>query len=187
MNYRIGVFIILLSLGSLSMYGQKETYIKGNAASLLLGMPHIGMEMRLGEKSTFQVDAIASFWESIKGSPLKFLIITPEYRYYFKESFNGVYAGAHIGGTTFKVSKFFRRNNAYEQGVGYMVGATLGLQKKLSDRFNLDIFLGGGWHQGFYKAYNTATGVRGDGATKYNKSGEWIPYRGGVMISYKLN
>lgn len=169
------------------MHGQKETYFKGNAASLLLGMPHIGVETRLGDKSTFQIDAMASFWESVNGEPFKFLVITPEYRYYFKESFHGIYVGGHIGGTTFKLSKFFRRDNAYEQGIGYTVGLTLGIQKRLSDRFHIDFFLGGGMHQGFYKSYFTATGIRGDGATKYNKSGEFLPYRGGVMIAYKLN
>ncbi|WP_317130652.1 DUF3575 domain-containing protein [Algibacter pacificus] len=189
MNYRVGVFVILLSLGTIMGYAQnnKETYIKGNAATLLIGMPHFGVETSLGAKSTFQIDAIASFWESINRSPLKFLIITPEYRYYFKQRFQGWYAGAHLGGTTFKLSKFFRKNSAYQKGVGYTLGATIGFQKKISHRVNLDFFLGGGMHQGFYKGYNRETGDRGDGAIKYNKSGEWFPYRGGLMLSYKLN
>jgi len=52
-------------------------------------MPHIGEETRLGEKSTLQIEAMASFWESINGLPLTFLVITSEYRYYFKQSFQG--------------------------------------------------------------------------------------------------
>ena len=51
----------------------------------------------------------------------------------------------------------------------------------------LDCFLGGGWHQGFYKGYLLSTGERYEHAENYNKSGEWLPYRGGVMVSYKLN
>jgi hypothetical protein len=51
----------------------------------------------------------------------------------------------------------------------------------------LDIFAGGGWHQGFYHGYyNDGTPGRYEKAPNWNKSGEWLPYRGGVMISYKL-
>jgi hypothetical protein len=51
----------------------------------------------------------------------------------------------------------------------------------------IDCFLGGGWHQGFYKGYDLTTGERYDKAKNYNKSGESLPYRGGVMVSYKIN
>jgi hypothetical protein len=36
----------------------------------------------------------------------------------------------------------------------------------------LDCFLGGGWHQGYYKGYYISTGER-YAVTNYNKSGEW--------------
>ena len=196
MNYKACVFVVFLVFGFFKMNAQndvdlasdsKGTYLKGNAVTLLAAMPHIGLETGLSKKWTFQIDAIASFWNSVDGAPLQFLIVTPEFRYYFKERFKGFYVGGHIAGTTFKLSKFFRRNSAYEQGFGYTAGATIGIQKRLSDRFNIDIFLGGGTHQAFYKAYNQTTGERGDGAVRYNKSGEWLPYRGGVMLAYKLN
>jgi hypothetical protein len=53
----------------------------------------------------------------------------------------------------------------------------------------LDFFLGGGTHQGFYHSYYIETGERFpfDHAVGRNKSGEWLPYRGGIMISYRLN
>jgi hypothetical protein len=40
---------------------------------------------------------------------------------------------------------------------------------------------------GFYKGYELKTGERYDSPYAYNKSGEWIPYRGGVMLSYILD
>lgn len=199
MNYKNCVFLLIMILVSVKINAQndteivvesqskKATYIKGNALSILAAMPQIGLETGLGKHATFQIDAIASFWESLDGSPLKFLIVTPEYRYYIKESFKGFYVGAHLSGTTFKLSKFFRGTNSYEQGFGYTAGMTIGVQKRLSDRLNIDVFLGGGTHQAFYKGYDSTTGVRRDGAVKYNKSGEWLPYRGGVMLAYKLN
>ncbi len=196
MNYKACVFVVFLVFGFFKMNAQndvdlasdsKGTYLKGNAVTLLAAMPHIGLETGLSKKWTFQIDAIASFWDSVDGAPLQFLIVTPEFRYYFKERFKGFYVGGHIAGTTFKLSKFFRGNNGYEQGFGYTAGATIGIQKRLSDRFNIDIFLGGGTHQAFYKGYNKASGERVDGVVRYNKSGEWLPYRGGVMLAYKLN
>jgi len=78
-------------------------------------------------------------------------------------------------------------SNKYEKGVGYLVGVTIGYQKKLNDRFMLDCFLGGGNHQGFYKGYYLDSGERYDKAIGYNKSGEIIPFRAGVMVSYRLN
>jgi hypothetical protein len=164
-----------------------ETYIKGNMVSALFAVPNFGIETSLGEKTTFQVDVIASFWESVGGQPLKFCVITPEYRYYFTKKFDRFYLGAHVGGTTFNLSKFFRNNDGYQKGLGYIAGITFGFYKKINDTFSLDFFIGGGTHQAFYKGYKTSLGQRWDGAKKYNKSGEWLPYRGGVMLVYKLH
>ena len=147
MNCKVCVFVVVLVFSFFKMNAQndieiepntKGTYLKGNAVTLLAAMPHIGLETGLSKKWTFQIDAIASFWNSVDGSPLQFLVVTPEFRYYFKERFKGFYVGAHIAGTTFKLSKFFRGNNAYEQGFGYTAGATIGIQKRLSDKFNID-------------------------------------------------
>ena len=46
--------------------------------------------------------------------------------------------------------------------------------------------MGGGSSQGFYKRYYIDGGARKDSALNYNKSGEWLPYRAGVMVSYKI-
>ena len=137
---------------------------------------------------TLQVDAAASFWKSVNNAPLQFLIVTPEIRYHFKENYNGFYVGANIGGSKFKLQKwdYIDAGLVYQEGFSYFVGATIGYQKQVSKKWMIDIFLGGGNSQGFYKGYYLNTDIRYDPAEKYNKSGEWIPYRGGVMISYKL-
>jgi len=182
------IFIFLAGLGSLEMLAQNDVYLKGNAATLLLGMPQFGIEMGVGENSTFQVDLMGAFWESINGKPLKFAMITPEFRYYFDSQFEGVYVGPHIGGTVFEVYNFIKDEGiSYHKGLGYSAGLTLGLQKRLSRSFNVDVFIGGGWHQSFYKSYYLGTNQRNDGYIKYKKRGDFLPYRAGVMISYKLN
>ena len=70
-----------------------------------------------------------------------------------------------------------------------MLGAAVGYQMKWKECWNIDLFLRGGNSQGFYHGYETNAPkfiTRYDGAKKWNKSGEFIPYGGGIMIAYKL-
>lgn len=179
------IFTLLL----FSSYSQSQTYIKANAVTALVLVPNIGIETSIGEKSTFQFDILASFWKTINGEPREFFSFTPEYRYHFHEKYNGFYAGANVGGTIFNFQKptQYWGTDKYEKGFGYFVGATVGYEKKLNDKFMLDFFIGGGWHQAFYNGYYISTGDRYEFVENYNKSGEWLPYRGGIMISYRIN
>lgn len=179
--------LIYCTLLLISTFAQAQTYLKANAITTLLTVPNVGIETSIGKKSTFQFDITASMWKSINGNPAQFYMFVPEYRYHFKEKFNGFYAGVHVGGTVYNFQKWnYWKTDNYEKGVGYMAGATIGYQKKIKERFVMDFFLGGGNHQGFYKGYLVSTGERVDEAKKYNKSGEWLPYRGGIMLSYRL-
>ena len=180
------VFTLLL----ISIISQSQTYIKANAITALALIPQIGIETSIGKKSTFQFDALTSFWSSIDGKPYEFSIFTSEYRYHFHEKYNGFYVGANAGFDTYNVTKWNYIDLGVRQiGVGYTIGATIGYEKKINNRFILDFFLGGGTHQGFYHSYYIETGERFelDTVVGRNKSGEWLPYRGGLMISYRLN
>lgn len=183
---KIFIFVFLL----ISFYSQSQTYIKGNAVTALALIPNIGIETSIGKKSTFQFDILASCWSSINGKPYEFYTFTPEYRYHFHEKYNGFYIGGHVGFDIFNVTKWnYYDVGVYQTGVGYVVGATIGYEKKLNDRFMLDFFIGGGTHQGFYHSYYIETGERWelDKAVGRNISGELLLYRGGIMISYRLN
>lgn len=180
--------ILLLSLLFLSFFLQGQTYAKINALTTLFTIPNVGIETSLGKKSTFQVDATASFWKSLNGKPMEFHMFTLEYRYHFRENYDGFYVGGNVGETFFNFQKWnYLNTDKAELGTGYVMGVTLGYQKKINDRFMLDCFFGFGNHQGFYHGYYISTGERYDDAVNYNKSGEWIPYKGGVMVSYRLN
>jgi hypothetical protein len=76
-------------------------------------------------------------------------------------------------------------SNLYQKGYSIMLGVTGGYQFQLSDRWNLDLYATVGTSQGFYKGYDQNHRRRYD-SEEFNKSGEIIPYRGGVMISYKF-
>jgi hypothetical protein len=177
------VIILLFSITT-----QSQTYLKGNVFTSLLTIPNVGIETSIGKKTTFQFDITASFWKSINGNPRQFYLFIPEYRYHFKAKNKGLYLGAHIGATIYNFQKWnYINTDKYEEGFGYVMGVTVGYKAKINEKWSLDCFLGGGSHQGFYKGYIVGTKERYDKATNYNKSGEWLPYRGGVMLAYKLN
>ena len=180
--------LFALSLFIISTLSYGQTYVKVNALTTLLTVPNVAIETSIGHKSTFQFDILGSPWKSVNGKPREFYTFIPEYRYHFQEKHNGFYAGAHIGLTLYNFQKWnYLNTDLYEKGLGYVAGATIGYQKKINDRFMLDCFLGAGNHQGFYHGYKISTGERYEKAQNWNKSGEWLPYRGGVMISYKIN
>ena len=84
-------------------------------------------------------------------------------------------------------SPIYKASDLYQNGYAIIIGATLGYQFQLSERWNMDLYLGAGSAQSFYKGYHKELGIRYDNdGRKWNKSGEFLPYRGGVMISYKL-
>lgn len=179
-------FILLLMVST--SFGQ--TYIKFNGVSALVGVPNVGIETSIGKKTTFSFDVMASFWKSFAGhNPMQFYTFTSEVRYHFKEKYKGWYFGAHVGPDIYRLQKWnYWNTRHYEEGFGYRIGATLGYNFKISEKLNLEAFLGGGWHQGFYRGYyNDGTPGRYEKAEKFNKSGEWLPYRGGLMITYKLD
>ena len=167
---------------------QNQTFVKVNTFTTLLTIPNVAIETTIGKKSTLNFDVLASFWKSFDSKPFQFYTFTSEYRYHFQEIDRGFYAGGHIGASIYRFQKWnYLNTDLYEKGHGYFIGATIGYKAKINDKFQLDCFLGGGWHQGFYKGYRISDGSRYDKVTNYNKSGEWLPYRGGVMLSYKIN
>jgi hypothetical protein len=148
-----------------------------------------------------QGDVLISPWKSFAGHEFQYYSLSLEGRYYFNEAFHGWYAGANIAASSFVLQKWnywksvpyindrneeFLKSNLYQKGVSFIIGVTGGYQFKVSERLNIDVYATIGSSQDFYKGYDRTTGHRYDSAQKFNKSGEILPYRGGVMISYKL-
>ena len=98
--------IFILTILFFSIHSQSQTYVKVNAMTTIFTIPNVGIETSIGEKSTLHFDALASFWKSVNGKPREFYTFTPEYRYHFKEKYNGFYAGAHIGASIFNFQKW---------------------------------------------------------------------------------
>lgn len=197
------LFGFLSNAQDLDSTTSKKIYVKANALFLPVGILNAGVEYQLKEKITVQADVFISPWKSFMGKYAQIYMIGFDGRYYFKEAFKHWYVGANISGARFVMQKFnywtdgltqytpdspiYNKADLYQDGYAITIGATLGYQFQLSDRWNMDLYLGAGSVQSFYKGYHKDLGIRyDDDGRKWNKSGEFLPYRGGVMISYKL-
>ena len=181
----------------------KKIYVKANAIFLPIGILNAGVEYQLNEKVTVQGDVFISPWKSFMGKYSQVYMIGLDGRYYFDKAFKSFYVGANISAARFIIQKYnywsdepfqytpespiYKTSELYQNGYAIMIGATVGYQFQLSDRWNMDLYLGFGSIQSFYKGYHKELGIRYDNdGRRWNKSGEFLPYRGGVMISYKL-
>ena len=179
-NYLLLVLLLVVT----SSFSQ--TYIKFNAPTTLLGAPQIGVETSLGKKFTFEGDVLGTYWESFNGAPLKVVMVFAEVRYHFSGKYNGIYVGGHLGGGAFEFQKWnYINSDKYQTGQAVFMGVSLGYEIKINEKWMIDMFIGGGNQQGHYVGRHLTTGERYEHSS-YNKSGEWLPYRGGVMFSYKL-
>jgi hypothetical protein len=101
-NFRI-LFLNAMLLSSFALHSQLE--VKFNIASAAFLVPNIGLELPLSERSSLQLDVLASFHDDFRGSPLHINENFLEYRYYFKEDIKGLFFGAHVGYGMFTLKK----------------------------------------------------------------------------------
>ena len=190
------LFLISLTLNS-------QTELKFNLASALVLVPNVGIEVQLSDRFGYQLDTSASFYDNIEGSPFHMTQIFNELRFYPKTKKNNrsFFIGAHVGYGMYNlrlpkwittiVDTEYKEEGSYQYGRNAYYGITLGKKIPLkNERFNLEVFIGGGSSQSNYKYYNkdeqrifAITNFK----RKFNKSGEELPYRGGLMITYKLS
>ncbi len=198
-----------LLLQSLLVFSQEEkaVYVKGNALLLPVLVINGGVEYQLNNKFTLQGDFLISPWKSFDGKHAQIYMVGGEGRYYFDKAFSKFYVGANVSIGAFNVQKWnywsddyyvfkdgtvspYIHSNLYQKGISVIVGGTVGYQFKLSEKWNMDIFAGVGTSQDFYRGFDKVSGERYDDyptqTRKWNRSGEIIPYRGGIMISYKI-
>lgn len=177
-------FTLVVTLAVTSSFAQ--TYIKFNAPTTLLGAPQIGVETSLGKKLTFEGDVLGTYWESFNGAPLKAIMVFGEVRYHFKEKYNGIYVGGNFGAAKFEFQKWnYINSDKYQTGEAIFMGVSVGYEIKINEKWMIDMFVGGGNQQAHYVGRYLSSGERYEHSS-YNKSGEWLPYRAGVMFCYKL-
>ena len=194
--------ILTLSL-AVSIYSVSgQIYAKINALYALVGVINPQVEAGIAPHSTMVIDLTVSPWKSVNSRHFLFGMMNAEYRYYIKGATNGFYAAANIGGVGFNINKpyFFKYgniinfNSRYGKGFGFILGACLGYQHQISERWSVDAFAGFGYMHSWYNGYlpdgtivmNPHGHEHYDKPDPFNISAEWMPFKAGIAIGYKI-
>ena len=165
---------------------RRQAFIKANATTLL-GIPGVAYEVELTDRTSFNLDATASLWRSINGAPFQFITILPEWQWHSRSGRVGWYGGVHLGASVYRLQKWnYWGTRRYQEGYSTLLGATVGYKRMLRPRLKLDVFVGGGNQHGRYRGYDGATGEQYAGVERLDESREWLPYRVGIMIGYRV-
>ncbi len=195
---KYGLVFILVFFAT-KLHPQLEA--KANVLTSLGLIPNVGIEIQVGEKNSLQLDVLASFWNKLNSSktPLHINQTFLEYRFYKKNDLTGLFIGPHVGYGMFTLKKpnfaiiydtyagGNYDNDTYQSGRVAFYGFTIGYKKRLTKRISLEAFIGGGYSMANYKAYreNNRIDIRDNWRT-FNRSGEFVAYRGGLMINYNF-
>ena len=190
-----------------------QTEAKVNVATLPLLIPNFGLEVPLGEKQSFQLDVLGSFWDEqplLDDTPFHVNQAFLEYRWYQQSDTQKWFIGPHIGFGMFTLQKpdfaiiydYWEQkegaekrldipDDEYQSGRVAFYGLTVGYKKRLKKDLALEFFVGAGLTQSWYKGYKGLRRVDLDSPDEsvyrpFNGSGEVVAYRGGLMLTYKI-
>ncbi len=191
------VLTLALLLTTLCVWAQDRSggiYLepKLNVAAACVGIVNPALEIGFGKSSAVEYSSVTSFASDSflgTGYPLLINMIMAEYRnYIFSDEHNGFFVGADVGWNEYKMHKAlipFMQNVAlsrsYDWGVGIFLGVTLGYKFRLTDELHLEASASGGWQHSWHEPY-----VDGVQVYPFNASGEWLPYKCGLYLSYRL-
>lgn len=187
-----------------SVYAQTE--VKVNAVFAPVAIINAAVEKPVSDHFAIQGEVFISPWKSFAGRHLQLYLGTAEARYYFGAEHRKWFVGGYFSGGFFDMQKWNYLNkvpitdengeqvynsdgspritNVFQRGFALVFGIDAGYKFKISERINLEAFIGVGSVQGFYHGYLADTNERSETAENWNKSGEILPTRGGLMLSY---
>lgn len=158
----IAVFAFLASLGSASA---QKVAVKTNALYWATATPNLGFEFAMGDRWTFELEGGYNPWtlDAEKNMKVKHWLVSPEFRYWFCNSFQGHFIGINanytqfnIGGLPFAVPSLFINLSpaagpmpdlraARVQGWAVGAGLTYGYAFPIARRWNMELTVGYGW------------------------------------------
>lgn len=167
----IAVFAFLASLGTANA---QKAAIKTNALYWATTTPNIGMEFALGDRWTFELEGGYNPWnlDSDNNMKVKHWLVSPEFRYWFCNSFQGHFIGFNANYTQFNIgglpegmpNLFVNLNTgvpmpdlsvARIQGWAVGAGLTYGYAFPIARRWNMELTVGYGWWYTEYDQYES--------------------------------
>lgn len=143
------------------MYAQSQSIgLKTNLlydATTTIG---VGAEFRTGAKTTLDVPVGINLWTFSDNMKLKHLLIQPELRYWFCESFMEHFVGFHLHGAQFNaggldlpIGRLSNLKDSRYDGYLYGAGVSYGYQWLIHPRWNFELSLGAGYARIHYDKY----------------------------------
>ena len=167
----IAVFAFLASLGTANA---QKAAIKTNALYWATTTPNLGMEFALGDRWTFELEGGYNPWnlDSDNNMKVKHWLVSPEFRYWFCNSFQGHFIGINANYTQFNIgglpegmpNLFVNLNTevpmpdlsvARIQGWAVGAGLTYGYAFPIARRWNMELTVGYGWWYTEYDQYES--------------------------------
>ena len=166
------VALLFLVLGTADA---QKVAVKTNSLYWLTTTPNAGFEFVLGDRWTFEIAGGYNPWTLNKEDNIKakHFLVTPEFRYWFCESFQGHFiginanytqfnaGGIHVPEVFYKVESlgYFLDMLQYSRSQGWAVGAglTYGYAFPIARRWNMEFNLGLGWWYTQYDKFESRT------------------------------
>lgn len=162
--------------------------LKTNMLHWATTTPNLGLEASMGRKHSVQLFYGLNPWKSTGGQTLRHWVLQPEYRYWFCESFNGWFLGAHLMGGEFNAGNVelpFHvlpdlKDHRYQ---GWYVGGgvTVGYQWMISRHWNFEASLGLGYDYIKYDKFKC--GVCGE-RVQSSDAHYWGPTKAALSFLY---
>ncbi len=130
---------------------------------------NLGVEIGLGKRTTLDISGNYNAWDmNGNNEKMRHMLIQPEFRYYFCEKMSGHFIGVHahmlqynVCGDQWLMTAFQTASNlngvseekSRYQGEGYGAGLVYGYSWAVSNRFNIEFAVGGGYVYMDYDRY----------------------------------
>ncbi len=143
--------------------------VKTNLLYAATTTPNLALEYGLNDKSTFNLAYGLNLFKYPDNAKFKHWALQPEYRYWFCESFNGHFVGAHLHGGQFNMcndgfidvsmlpGRFSSLDKNRRQGYLYGGGLSYGYHWLLSSRWSIEGTVGAGYARLHYEVFDCPT------------------------------
>lgn len=178
--------LLLISLVTFAQTASLKTNLLYNATTT----PNLAFEIGLSNKTSLELNVGYNPWEFINNKKLKHYLIQSEFRWWFCETFNGSFMGAHllggeynVGGIKLPFGMFPSLKDYRYEGYFYGGGISLGHQWILNKRWSVEATLGLGYIRTEYDKYpceECGKKIKTDGKNY------WGPTKAGISLIYFL-
>ncbi|MGL5958320.1 MAG: DUF3575 domain-containing protein [Phocaeicola sp.] len=180
--FLLGIVAVMTLLATTPLKAQRLA-IKTDLLLLTAMTPNLGMELVVGNRSSFSVGAF--FNQKPYGADMKMLGIQPEFRYWFNgRPFTREYVG--VAGL-FNHYNLVWKDKRYKGNTGG-IGVTIGYAWKLNKKWIIEAYGGAGFlyfaHKESYATDHTEDYYDGASATTNSSGFKFLPTKIGASISY---